>query len=176
MRYLTAVGLAVGASFGLLGSFLGPGPAQNGSWEISSVGLIVGAALSASRLARNGEDHAAIGFALLAVAEAIMSSGTAAPPAGAMAAFGAGVALYVPALLLISVPRVFPTWARIAGIAAAAPFLVEAVLVFDNRPQPQTGSLPSAGYALITVAIVGWIVHVLRAVPQPQVISRPKAS
>ena len=137
----------------------------------------MGTALSAARLARNGEDHAATGFALLAVAEAIMSSGTAAPPASAMAAFGAGVALYVPALLFISVPRVFPTWARIAGIVAAAPFLAEAVLVFDNRPQPPTGPLPSAGYAFMTIAVVGWIVHLLRgAFPQAQVTSRPKAS
>lgn len=167
MRYIAAVGLAVGASFGLLGSFLDSGPAQNGAWEISSVGLIVGAVLLTFRLARAGQDEAAAGFAILAVAEGVMSAGTAASPSGLIAAFGAGVALYVPALILIGAPRVFPIWSRAAAVLAAAPFLAEAVLVFDNHPQPPTGPLPSAGYALMTVAIVGWIIYALQAAPTP---------
>ena len=172
MRFITASALAVGAFFGLLGSMLTPGPTQNGSWEISSIGLIVGAALLAARLARNNQVDAATGFALFAIAEAVMSSGTAAAPGpGAMPAFGAGVALYVPALLLVSLPRGFPIWSRVAGTLAAVPFLAEAVLVFDNRPQPPTGSLPSAGYALMTIAIVGWIIQVVRTAPPPRAVS-----
>ena len=159
VRHVTAACLAVGALFGLLGSLLAPGPPQNGSWEISSLGLIVGAGLLAGRLARNGQDSVAAGFALLAVAEAIMSSGTAAPPPTAIATFGAGVALYVPALILVSLPPVFPIWSRGAGMLAAVPFAAEAVLVFANRAEPPTGPLPSAGYTLMTVAVVGWIIQ-----------------
>ena len=129
------------------------------------------AKLLAARLARNNQDDAATGFALLAVAEAVMSSGTAASGPGAMPAFGAGVALYVPALLLVSLPRGFPIWSRVAGTVAAVPFLAEAVLVFDNRPQPPTGPLPSAGYALMTIASVGWIIQVLRTAPPSRAVS-----
>ena len=61
MRYITAIALAAGALFGMLASLLAPGPPQNGSWEISSVGLIVGAALSAARFARtNPESREAV--------------------------------------------------------------------------------------------------------------------
>ena len=50
----------------------------------------------------------AAGFLLLAIAEAVMSGGNAAGQIEGQAAFGAGLALYLPALWLISSGRNFP--------------------------------------------------------------------
>ncbi len=166
MRILIVAGLATGAILGMVGSMLPAGPAQNEAWEISSVGLIVGALLLAITFFRRGNDTVAAGLALLVLAEAVMSGGTAAGVAGGLSAFGAGVALYVPALLLSSIPKTFPIWSRGAGILAAIPFAAEAALVYSGSGEPPTGPLPSAGYTLLTLAIVGWIVSVVRRRPE----------
>ncbi|MBI4417905.1 MAG: hypothetical protein HY563_03945 [Ignavibacteriales bacterium] len=160
-RYLPATGLAIGALFGVAGSFV-TGTTQGILWEISSLGLIIGAILLAGRSGRNGEDEVAAGFVLLAIAEAVMSGGTAAGLSGSQAAFAAGTALYVPALLFIGGPKSYPVWVRLAGILAAIPFAITAFRIYAGGEVLPGSELPSAGYGLLTIAMIGWILRSLK--------------
>ena len=172
-RILIVVGLAVGAVLGLGGNFIHVGPAQNVVYTISSLGIIMGSALLAAWFARQGRDTVAIGFALLALAEGIilsslfLSASTPTDP-GAYASFAAGVALYAVALLLVSIPPAFPLWTRIAGALAAVPFAAHALLWLLGRSPASSGPLASTGYVLLIVAMVGWMITVLRAAPSSQ--------
>ena len=161
-RYVLGIGLSIGAVFGMAGSFVQPGPVQNVLWEISSLGLIFGSVMQAARSARLGEDEVAVGFALLATAEAVMSGGTAAGISGGQSAFAAGTGLYVPALLFISLPRTYAIWVRVFGILSAIPFAVTSFKIFAGGEVLPAASLPGIGYGLMTIAIVGWVLKSIR--------------
>jgi hypothetical protein len=164
-RILIAAGFAVGAVLGMGGNFLPVGPAQNVAYGISALGLILASALFAARFARQGRDTVAVGFALLALAEGVVvSAGTPGDP-GAEATFAGATALYVPALLLASLPAALPAWTRVVGALAAVPFGAHALLWWLGTAPPSSGPFAGIGYMLLTIAVVGWIITVLRAVP-----------
>jgi hypothetical protein len=172
-RILIVVGLAIGAVLGFGGGFIHAGQEQNVVYVISSLGIIMGTALLAVWFARQRRDTVAIGLALLALAEGILLPGlflSASTPTdpGAYASFAAGVALYAVALPLASVPPAFPLWSRIVGTLAAIPFAAHALLWLLGRSPAPSGPLASVGYVLLTVAIVGWMITVLRAAPSSQ--------
>lgn len=48
------------------------------------------------------------------------------------------------------------------GALAAVPFAAHALAFFAGAAVETDGPLPSVGYALLTVTIVGWVVAVLR--------------
>ncbi len=73
------------------------------------------------------------------------------------AAFAGTVALYVPALLLVSLPPGVQLIGRIAGVLAAVPFAAYAWLYFTGGKVDQTGPVASAGYGLLTIASIVWI-------------------
>jgi hypothetical protein len=159
---VVAAGFAVGALLGMGGNFLPAGPAQATAYGISSLGLILGSVLFAARFARQGRDVVAAGFAVFALAEAILISQGMAGDAG-RAAFATGVAIYALALPLVSLPAALPIWARLAGGLAAVPFAAHALLHWLGQAPDPAGPLASVGYVLLTVAVVGWIVRALRA-------------
>ncbi len=161
-RYVISIGLAIGSGLGLAGSFVPSGVLQNTLWEISGIGLAVGCLLLAASYARKMQDELAVGFALLALAEGVMSSGTAAGISAGQPAFAAGTALYVPALLLISLPKNFAIWVRIAGIISSVVFAIVSLQIFLGNVVSPVSPLPSGGYAFLTIAVVGWIISVLR--------------
>jgi hypothetical protein len=172
-RTLIVVGLAIGAVLRFGGNFIHVGPAQNVVYTISSLGIIMGSALLEAWFARQGRDTVAVGFALLALAEGILLSGlflSASTPTdrGAYASFAAGVVLYALAFLLVSIPPAFPIWTRIAGALAAMPFAAYALLSLLGRSLAPGGPLASIGYVLLMLAIVGWMIAVLRAAPLSQ--------
>lgn len=167
-RILIVVGLAIGAVLGFGGNFIHVGPAQNVVYAISSLGIIMGSARFAAWFARQGRDTVAVGFALLALAEGVILSGGTPSDPGASASFAAGTALYAVALLLASLPPAFPLWTRIVGALAAVPFAVHALLQLLGRSPDPSGPLASIGYVLLILAIVGWIITVLRAAPLSQ--------
>jgi hypothetical protein len=166
-RILIVVGLAIGAVLGFGGNFIHTGPAQNVVYAISSLGIIMGSALFAAWFARQGRDTVAVGFALLALAEGVILSGGTPSDPRASASFAAGTALYSVALLLVSLPAAFPLWTRIAGALAAVPFAAHALLSLLGRSPDPSGPLASIGYVLLILAIVGWMITVLRAAPPP---------
>jgi hypothetical protein len=160
---LASTGLAIGAAFGVAGSiFTDPASMQIALYEISSVGLIAASTLLAVKYLRSNNDLIATGFLLFAIGEAIMSVGTAGGQVAAQPAFAAGMALYIPSLLFLSIPKEFPIWSRIAGIAACVPFLVAASKIFLGEQVLSTSPFPGAGYGLLTITIIGWIWTLLR--------------
>ena len=161
-RGLAAVavpGLAVGAVLGLVGDQLPLGAAHVLMLLASSVGLVVGTALLAYWHLRQSRALVGAGFAVLTVAEMVMWS-TGGPLVGVQSSFGAAVAFYVPALLLIGVPAVLPVWSRVAGALAAVPFGALATITLTGGDHVRV--LQEVGYGLLTVALIGWALHLVR--------------
>lgn len=154
---IAAIGLAIGVIFGLSGSIVADPTATIALYEISSVGLTAGAVILTLLFYRDKEDLAASGFLLFAIAEAVMSGGNAAGAVGGQAAFGAGMALYVPAFLLISTSKRFLLWNRISGMATAIPFTIAAAIIFTGGEVLPSNPLAGAGYGLLSLTIAGWI-------------------
>lgn len=163
--WLTAGALAVGAVLGFGGNFAPVGPVQDVMYALSAAGLVLGAVLLAVEHAAMGHLLPASGFAILALGESRLLNPTDAP--GGEASFAAGVLLYVPALLLIALSPWAPRWTRVVGALAAAPFAAHALAYFAGAAVETDGAIASVGYTLLTVAILGWIITVLRR-PTPR--------
>jgi len=157
---IIAGALAVGAVLGFGGNFAPVGPVQDLMYALSAAGLVLGAVLLAVEHAATGDALAASGFAILALGESRLLNPTDAP--GGEASFAAGVLLYVPALLLVALSPWAPRWTRAVGALAAVPFAVHALAYFAGAAVETDGPIPSTGYALLTVTVVGWIITVLR--------------
>src|ERR1044071_1455933 len=130
-KYTITIGLAAGAIFGMAGSMVKDQIIQSLCWEISSVGLILGTLLYSKIPEVKEHTLVSTGFLMLAIAEAIMSVGTAAGITSSQPSFGAGIALYVPSLCLISYPALFVKWIRATGFLTAAVFLVAAMKIYS---------------------------------------------
>lgn len=84
---------------------------------------------------------------------------------GGEASFAAAVLFFAPALLLISLPPRFALWARIAGALATVPFGIYAgIFLLGGNPAEV---LEIAGYLLLSVAVIGWAVDVVRSRESP---------
>ena len=117
-------GLALGAGFGLVGTFVAQRNLQSAAWGIDGVGLIVATALLSLKFFRKDNDVVAAGFLVFAIGEAVMLAGTAMTLADSVPSFAAGSALWSAALLLTSIPKHFAAWARVTGIIGAILFAV----------------------------------------------------
>ena len=160
---IASIGLAIGAILGMSGSiFTDPEHLQISLYEISTVALTTACAVLAIKFLRSNNDWLATGFLLFAIGEAVMSGGTAAGQVAGQPSFAAGMALYVPSLLLISIPKGFPLWTRITGILASVPFLIAASKIFLGDQVLSTSLFPGIGYGLLTITIVGWIWTLVR--------------
>ncbi|MEZ4897198.1 MAG: hypothetical protein R2806_10200 [Saprospiraceae bacterium] len=160
---ISVSGLAFGAVFGVLGSVFASHPLlQTGLYEISSVALVTAMVFLAIKFLRDDSDYLAAGFLVFAIGEAIMTVGMPLGQVGGQPSFGAGMAMYVPGLLFISIPKKFPLLVRLTGIAAAIPFGIAATKIFLGEQVLSTEPLPGAGYGLLTVTIIGWIWVLLR--------------
>lgn len=154
-------GLLVGVVLGMAGNVPPQGWLQTVLFAVSSVGLVVAAALLVLQEARRGADLAAAGFGIFAVAEIIIWVGGGTTGPAGEAPFAAATLFYVPALLLISAPPRFALWARAAGALAAVPFGIYAVVfLLGGKPD---AVLEIAGYLLLSVAAIGWAVDVVRS-------------
>jgi hypothetical protein len=72
--------------------------------------------------------------------------------------FGAGTSLWALALLLISIPRVFPLPVRLLGLFAAILFAITAVRIFAGiQVTPTTSPLPFYAYPVLVATLAGWI-------------------
>ena len=156
LNVVAAVGLALGAVFGLAGTLVAQPNFRNISWGIDSLGLVMAATLLSLKFFRKGNDFVAAGFLVFAIGEAVMLSGTTAGLVGSVPAFAAGTALWATSLLLISIPREFSILVRLVGIASSILFAITATRIFwvNNCCQPHrhcrssptlSSSLPSRG-------------------------------
>ena len=149
--------------FGLAGTVVADASLRQVFWAIDGVGLVVATALLTLKFLRSGNDCVAAGFLVFVAGESLLLSGTAAGLAGSVPSFGAGVALWAAALLLISIPGTFAAWIRLAGMTAAVLFAVTAARIFlGEQLLPTSAPLPSVGYPLIVLTFVGWIWTLLR--------------
>lgn len=153
-------GVLAGAGFGLAGGFAPVGPVQDVLYLLSSVGFVAGLVVLTLRSHETRRPLHAAGFLLLALGEVAMMSGfnRAADP-NSPGAFAAGVALYAPGLLLVSLPRGYPMWARVAGALAALPFGAHGILRSAGIDLDYQDLTAVVGYGLLSVAIAGWIWH-----------------
>lgn len=162
LNKLAAIGLGIGVVFGIAGGAFSDPIQQGIVYEISSLGLTAALALLAVKYLRSGHDQAAAGFIVFAVGEGVMTAGSPAGGQVATSSFGAGMALYIPALLLIIAKPCFPLWTRITGAAAMVPFGIAAARIFLGHEVGYADALPGAGYGLLSLTMIGWIIELVR--------------
>ncbi len=163
VNILAALGLALGAVFGLAGTMAAQPNLQAASWAIDSVGLVMASALLALKFFKQEREIVAAGFLVFAIGEGVLLSGTAAGAIGSVPSFGAGTALWATALLLISTPKEFPLWVRLVGIATSILFAITAARIFwGEQLLPTASPLPFFAYPFLVITFVGWISVLLR--------------
>ena len=158
LNIVAAVGLAVGALFGLPGTVVAQPHVQATLWAIDSVGLVIASVLLTVKFLRKGCDCVAAGFLVFAIGESVVLSGTAAGLVGSVPAFAAGTALWAAALLLISIPNEFAGWVRLVGIATAILFAINAARIYlGEQLLPTSSPLPFFAYPFLVITFIGWI-------------------
>jgi hypothetical protein len=155
---IAAIGLGVGAVFGLAGTLVAQAPLRQAFWGIDGIALVVAASLLTVKFSKKGSDCVAAGFLVFAIGESLLVSGTAAGLEGSVPSFGGGVGLWAAALLLTSVPREFANWVRMVGIIAAVLFGIVAGRIFwGEQLLPTATPLPFFAYPFLVMTFVGWI-------------------
>ncbi len=163
---IAASGLGIGAVFGMAGTFAASASLRQAFWTLDGVALVVACALLTMKYYRRGCDAVAAGFLVFAIGEGLLLSGTAAGLAASASSFGGGVALWSAGLLLISIPREFPSWVRAAGVVGALLFAVVAVRISWGAPLlPTSAPLPFDAYPVVVATFIGWILSILK--PEP---------
>jgi len=159
INLIAAAGLALGGALGMAGALVTQQNLQAILWAIDGAGLVMAAAILATKYLRAGNDVVASGFLVFAVGEgAILLSAPAAGLAGSIPAFAAGTALWGTALLLISIPKLFAMPIRILGVVSALLFIVTAARIFWGEPlQPTSTPLPTYAYPVLVATFIGWI-------------------
>ena len=164
MRVLASVGLAVGGTFGMAGTFAPSAVLRGLAWGIDGVALVMAGALLTLVFYRSGEDLVASGFLVFLVGEGLILASAAMELAASVPLFGAGASLWALALVLISSPRVFALPARLLGFLAALLFAITALLIFaGTRIMPTTTPVPFYAYPVLVATLVGWIARLLKA-------------
>jgi hypothetical protein len=167
LRIVASVGLAIGGLLGLAGT-LAPSASLRGlAWGVDGVGLVTASAILTIWFYRNGHDLIAAGFLVFLVGQGLILSGAAMDLVASAPSFGAGISLWAVALLLVSLPRVFPPAVRSLGILAAFLFAVTALRIFAGAEiTPLSAPLPFYAYPVLVATFGGWIWSLLRdAVP-----------
>ena len=170
LRVLASVGLAVGGVFGMAGTFAPSASLRGLAWGIDGVGLVMAGALLTIAFYRKGQDLVASGFLVFAIGEGLVLSGAAMDLAASVPSFGAGPSLWALALVLISIPRVFPLPVRLLGFFAASLFGVTAVQIVGGTPvRPTTAPWPFYAYPVRVATLLGWIWTIVKAGPLREV-------
>ncbi len=113
---------------------------------------------------RKGQDLVASGFLVFTVGEGLILSGAAMDLTASVPSFGAGTSLWALALVLISIPRVFPLAVRILAFITAVLFAATAVPIFAGvQITPTTSPLPFFAYPVFVATLGGWIWTLVRA-------------
>ena len=163
---LAAIGLALGGLFGLAGTMTTQPNLQATAWCIDSCGLVMACALLTLKYHKMGSEIVAGGFLVFGIGEGVILSGTAAGASASVPSFGAGVALWGTALVLISIPKQFPIWVRGFGTLASALFLITAARIFwGEQVLPTASPLPFFAYPFLIITFAGWIWALLRERP-----------
>jgi hypothetical protein len=164
LRVLASTGLAVGGILGMAGTFAPSAALRGLAWGIDGVALVMAGAILTVMFYRAGQDLVASGFLILAIGEGIILSGATMDLDASVPSFGAGSSLWAMALVLVSVPPVFPVAIRILGLIAASLFVATALQIFAGIPlSPISSPLPFFVYPFFVATFFGWIWTLLKA-------------
>lgn len=163
LNLLACVGLGLGAVFGMAGTFVSDENLRSLFWGIDGAGLVMAAALLTLKYFRRGNDIVAAGFLVFAIGEGLLIGGLGAGLEGGIPAFAAGTALWATALLLISAPKEFATWVRLAGLAGAAAFATVSIRILSGEQLTAISMpMPFFAYPFLVLSFAGWMWTLLR--------------
>ncbi|HEV2819336.1 MAG TPA: hypothetical protein VGW11_02405 [Solirubrobacteraceae bacterium] len=141
---------------GLVANAFDAGTARDALHALSTMGLVVAAALLAVRMARSGHGTAAGGFAIFAVAQTMMWATGGPSQGGAEATFATAVLFSAPGLVLVATSSALPSWARAAGAVAGALFAVHGARYLGGAEVSSEDGLVGAAYLALVIAASGW--------------------
>ena len=157
LRLIVAIGLVMGALFGVAGTFAPTAHLRALAWGVDGTALIVAGALLTIHHTRRGNELAAGGFLVFVVGEALILAGAGMDLVASAPTFAAGVSLWAASLVLVSVARVMPLVVRALGFIAALLFAIVAVSIFQGEPlTPLSGPLPFFAYPFLAATLCGW--------------------
>ncbi len=154
----SSIGLALGAVFGMAGTFA-PSPWMRGvAWGIDGVALVMASALLTISFFRKGHDRVAAGFLVFVAGQTLVLASAPMDIVAGAPLFGAGASLWALALVLISSRPVFPPLVRGVGLVAAALFAITAVQILAGAPVTALSSpIPFNAYPILVATMGGWI-------------------
>jgi hypothetical protein len=155
-RAVMVGGVATGVGLGLAANAFEAGAARDAMHALSSMGLVVAAALLAIRMLRSGHGAAAGGFAIFAIAETMMWATGGPGQPGAEATFAMAVLFSAPGLALIATSPALAPWARAAGVVSAALFAVHGARYLGGADVSSEDGLVGAAYLALVIAASGW--------------------
>lgn len=156
-RILSSGGLVIGSVFGIIGTFVPSADVRGLLWGLDGVLLIIAASLLTFHYLRKGNEVIAAGFLVFVVGEALILSSAAMDLRASGPVFGAGASLWAASLYLLSAPRMFAVWIRIAGAISGTLFVIVAAQLFMGRAiTPLTQPLPFLAYPILVVTLLGW--------------------
>ena len=157
LRPIAALGLVIGATLGIAGTFV-PSAAWRGlAWGADGTAIVVASALLAVHHVRRGNDLAAAGFLVFVAGEALILSGAAMTLEASAPVFAAGVGLWAASLALVGASSTMPVWVRGVGFVTAVLFTVVAVRIFMGAElTPLSEPLPFFAYPFLAATLFGW--------------------
>jgi hypothetical protein len=162
-RMLAAAGLAIGAVFGMAGTFASSDTLRGLAWGIDGVSLVMASALLVVMQIRKGQDFLAAGFLIFAIGQCLVLSSAPLSLVAGAPSFGAGVGLWAAGLALVSTPKSFPIVVRLLGFLASILFAIVAVQIFAGvHIVATTSPLPFFAYPVLVGTMIGWIWALLR--------------
>jgi hypothetical protein len=157
LRLTAALGLVIGAVFGIAGTFVPSASWRGLAWGIDGTALAIAAALLAVHHFRRGNDLAAAGFLVFLAGETLIVSGSAMTLEASAPSFAAGVALWAASLALVGASNIMPLWIRVVGFVGALLFAVVAGRIFMGAElTPLSEPLPFFAYPFLAATLVGW--------------------
>lgn len=157
VKFLVLAGLAAGAVLGMAGSVVPAANLRSLFWAIDGVGLIVATTLLSLHFFRSQQELLAAGFLVYAIGESVMLAGTATTLEASVPSFAAGTALWSGGLMLVSAPRGFALWNRIAGVIGSLLFAATALQIFWGATlTPLSRPLPFFAYPVLVLNFIGW--------------------
>lgn len=163
LNVLASIGLAVGGVLGMTGTFAPSAALRGLAWGIDGAALVMAGGILTVVFYRTGQDLVAAGFLVFAIGEGTILSSAAMDLDASVPSFAAGSILWAMALVLISLPPVFPFPVRTLGLITASMFASTALQIFSGEHlTPLSSPLPFFAYPFFVATFVGWIWTLLK--------------
>ncbi len=161
-RRVIAIGLLVAVAAGIAGGGFESVSVQTVLYALSSLGWVVATAILAFRHGERGEFIVGAGFLVLTIAETLLWVNGRTGDPGYETGFAGGAMFYVPGLLMLGLPSVYPWLIRMFAVLGAGAWAVGSVAFWTGSGFASTDPLALGGYGLLSAALVGVAVVTLR--------------